>query len=127
MDSGSVCPDPFSILPVLMGASMFVMQKMTPMTMDPTQARMMMMMPVMLSGMFIFFPVAAGLMLYWLTSNVVGVGQQLFINKYWAPAAGGKPKPAATPARPVEVEVVEENPANDNAEPKRRKRRGRRK
>ena len=120
-------PDPFSILPVLMGASMFVMQKMTPMTMDPTQARMMMMMPVMLSGMFIFFPVAAGLMLYWLTSNVVGVGQQLFINKYWAPAAGGKPKPAATPARPVEVEVVEENPANDNAEPKRRKRRGRRK
>ena len=120
-------PDPFSILPVLMGVSMFVMQKMTPTTMDPAQARIMMMMPVMLSGMFILYPMASGLMLYWLTSNLVGVGQQLFINKYWAPATRGKPKPTATPAIPVEAEVVEENPANDNAEPKRRKRRGRRK
>ena len=117
--------DPYYVLPVLMGGSMIVMQKMTPTTMDPTQAKVMMMMPFMLMVMFV--RVQSGLMLYWLTSNLVGVGQQLFINKYWAPAARGKPKPAATPAIPAEAEVVEENPANDNAEPKRRKRRGRRK
>ncbi len=116
--------DPYYVLPVLMGVSMMAMQKMTPTTMDPTQARIMMMMPVMLMVMFLW--IQSGLMLYWLTSNLVGVGQQLFINKYWAPA-GGKPKPAPAPAIPVEAEVVEENPANDNPEPKRRKRRGRRK
>ena len=118
--------DPYYVLPVLMGVSMIAMQKMTPTTMDPTQARIMMMMPVMLMVMFLW--IQSGLMLYWLTSNLVGVGQQLFINKYWAPA-GGKPKPAATPAPaiPVEAEVVEEDPASDNSEPKRRKRRGRRK
>ena len=120
-------PDPFYILPVLMGVSMFAMQKMSPTTMDPTQARVMMMMPVMLSGMFILVPVSAGLMLYWLTSNVVGVVQQVFINKYWAPAAGSKSKPAALPAIPVEAKVVEENLANDSAVPKRRKRRSRHK
>ena len=124
-------PDPFYVLPILMGLSMFVMQKMTPTTMDPAQARIMMMMPVMLSGMFIFFPVSAGLMLYWLTSNVVGVGQQFFINQYWVPRKGKeKEKAPEPPALPAAAEPVDEDIGGEMAgdtEPKRRNRRNRRK
>ena len=57
--------DPLFVTPVLMGVSMFVMQKMTPSTMDPAQQRIMMLMPLMLAGMFLWAP--AGLNLYWLT------------------------------------------------------------
>ena len=57
--------DPLFLTPVLMGVSMFAMQKMTPSTMDPAQQRMMMLMPLMLAGMFLWAP--AGLNLYWLT------------------------------------------------------------
>ena len=125
-------PDAYYVLPVLMGASMFVMQKMTPAIGDPAQARMMMMMPVMLSGMFIIFPVSAGLMLYWLTSNVVGVGQQYFIRKYWAPPENGKkgkgkePKPETIE---VSAEVVSDDDRDDRPrdDAKRRRRKGRRK
>jgi YidC/Oxa1 family membrane protein insertase len=66
--------DPLFLTPVLMGVSMFVMQKMTPSTMDPAQQRIMMLMPLMLAGMFLWAP--AGLNLYWLTSNLWSVGQQ---------------------------------------------------
>jgi YidC/Oxa1 family membrane protein insertase len=66
--------DPFFITPVLMGLSMFVMQKMVPSTMDPAQQRIMMVMPVVLSGMFLWAP--AGLNLYWLASNVCSILQQ---------------------------------------------------
>lgn len=80
--------DPFYIMPILMAVSMIVMQKMTPTTVDPAQARMMMIMPIMFA--FIFRTYQSGLMLYWLTGNMVGITQQIFINKYWSPAADAK-------------------------------------
>ena len=87
------------ILAILMAVSMFIQQKMTPTTnVDPAQARMMMIMPVMF--IFMFWSQSSGLVLYWLTSNVMGIVQQVFINKYWSPhaeaklRAGPKPKEA---------------------------------
>lgn len=66
--------DPLFVMPIGMGLSMFVMQKMTPTAMDPTQQRIMMLMPLMLVGMFLWAP--AGLNLYWLTSNLWSILQQ---------------------------------------------------
>jgi YidC/Oxa1 family membrane protein insertase len=66
--------DPYFVTPLLMGLSMFIMQKMTPTAMDPAQQRIMMIMPVMLVGMFLWAP--AGLNLYWLASNVCSIIQQ---------------------------------------------------
>jgi YidC/Oxa1 family membrane protein insertase len=66
--------DPYFITPVLMGLSMFLMQKMVPTTMDPAQQRIMLIMPLVLSGMFLWAP--AGLNLYWLASNVCSIVQQ---------------------------------------------------
>ena len=71
------------VLPILMTVSMIIMQKMTPTTVDPAQAKMMMIMPVMF--LFMFWRAQSGLTLYWLTGNVIGIGQQVFINKYWSP------------------------------------------
>lgn len=74
--------DPYFILPVVMAATMYWMQKMTPMTTtDPAQQRMMQLMPIMFGGMFIIFPISSGLVLYILTSNVVGMAQQWYLNK----------------------------------------------
>ena len=66
--------DPLFVTPLLMGASMFLMQRMTPTSMDPAQQRVMMIMPVMLVGMFLWAP--SGLNLYWLASNVCSIIQQ---------------------------------------------------
>jgi YidC/Oxa1 family membrane protein insertase len=66
--------DPYFITPVLMGVSMFFMQKMMPTSMDPAQQRIMMLMPLILSGMFLWAP--AGLNLYWLASNLCSIVQQ---------------------------------------------------
>jgi YidC/Oxa1 family membrane protein insertase len=66
--------DPLFITPVAMGISMYAMQKLTPTTMDPSQQRIMMLMPVMLAGMFLWAP--AGLNLYWLTANLWSLVQQ---------------------------------------------------
>jgi YidC/Oxa1 family membrane protein insertase len=76
--------DPLFLFPVLMGVSMFAMQKMTPSTMDPAQQRIMMLMPVMLAGMFLWAP--AGLNLYWLTSNLWSIAQQVVEIKVLRPA-----------------------------------------
>jgi YidC/Oxa1 family membrane protein insertase len=78
--------DPLFLTPVLMGVSMFVMQKMTPSTMDPTQQKIMMLMPVMLTGMFLWAP--AGLNLYWLTSNLWSILQQGVSMRILRPAEG---------------------------------------
>lgn len=73
-------PDPYYIVPSLMIVTMFILQKMTPVaTADPAQQRMMMIMPLVFGIMF--FKFASGLVLYWLTSNVVGIAQQAFINR----------------------------------------------
>ena len=66
--------DPFLITPLVMGATMFLQQKMTPAPGDPTQAKMMMFMPFIFTILFLGFP--AGLVLYWLTNNVISIGQQ---------------------------------------------------
>lgn len=73
--------DPYYVLPLLMGASMYLMQKMqpTPPTMDPMQAKMMQMMPVFMTVFFVFFP--AGLVLYWLANNLISITQQLYITR----------------------------------------------
>jgi YidC/Oxa1 family membrane protein insertase len=74
--------DPLYILPVLMAVMMYVQQKMTPMTAtDPAQQRMMNLMPLMMGGMFIFLPLSSGLVLYILTSNVIGVAQRWHLNR----------------------------------------------
>ena len=78
-------PDPLYILPTVMIVTMFIMQKMTPMTtVDPAQQRMMTIMPLVFGIMFYSF--ASGLVLFWLTGNVVGIAQQAFINKVMPPA-----------------------------------------
>lgn len=67
------------VLTLLMGASMFMQQKMTPTPGDPTQAKIMMFLPLIFTFMFINFP--SGLVLYWLVNNILSIGQQYRINK----------------------------------------------
>ena len=69
--------DPFYILPVLMGLSMLLQQKLSPPPPDPAQAKMMMMLPVVFTVFFATFP--AGLVLYWLTNNCASILQQWFV------------------------------------------------
>ncbi len=71
--------DPTYVAPLLMGASMFLQQKMTPSAADPAQAKMMMFMPLIFTVMFLSFP--SGLVIYWLLNNVLSIAQQLYINK----------------------------------------------
>lgn len=72
--------DPYFILPILMGITMFVQQKITPNTMtDPVQQKMFQWLPVIFTVFFLWFP--AGLTLYWFVNNLFTVGQQYYINK----------------------------------------------
>jgi YidC/Oxa1 family membrane protein insertase len=72
---------PIKILPIVMVVSQFIMQKMTPTTAgaDPNQQRMMMFMPLIFG--FMFYNLSSGLVLYYLTSNLVGIAQQMFFNR----------------------------------------------
>ena len=72
------------VLTLLMGGSMFLQQKMTPSPPDPTQAKIMMFLPVIFTFMFLNF--ASGLVLYWLVNNLLSIGQQYLINKKAAEA-----------------------------------------
>ena len=69
--------DPFFVLPILMGVSMYGQQLLNPPLPDPMQARIMKMMPIMFTVLFLFFP--AGLVLYWLVNNLLSMAQQWFI------------------------------------------------
>ena len=85
--------DPFYVLPIIMGATMVIQQKITPTTMDPTQAKIMLFLPVFMTFLFVNFP--AGLVLYWLTNNTLTITQQivterLFGKKWQVPAADGE-------------------------------------
>jgi YidC/Oxa1 family membrane protein insertase len=71
--------DPYYVMPIVMGLTMVLQQKMTPSAMDPKQAKMMMLMPIVFTFMFLSF--ASGLVLYWLVNNVLGIAQQYFVNK----------------------------------------------
>lgn len=87
--------DPYFLTPVLMGLSMFLMQKMMPSAMDPAQQKIMMLMPAVLSVMFLWAP--AGLNLYWLASNVCSIVQQALTMRILQ--EGGGPRRDAEPAR----------------------------
>ena len=71
--------DPYFILPLIMGAAMFMQQKLNPAPADPVQAKVMQIMPVMFTGFFAFFP--SGLVLYWVTNTLLSIAQQWKINK----------------------------------------------
>lgn len=71
--------DPYFILPILMGASMFIQTSLNPAPPDPVQARVMKMMPIIFSVFFLWFP--AGLVLYWVVNNLLSITQQWFINR----------------------------------------------
>jgi YidC/Oxa1 family membrane protein insertase len=71
--------DPFFILPLIMGVTMFVQTKLNPTPPDPIQAKIMLWMPIMFTGMFLFFP--AGLVLYWTINNLLSIAQQWQVNR----------------------------------------------
>lgn len=84
--------DPYYILPVTVGVSMYLVSKMTPMTTtDPQQAQMMKFLPISMSAMFVFFPFSSGLALYILTSSLVGILQQWYLNRTHPLPAPAKP------------------------------------
>jgi YidC/Oxa1 family membrane protein insertase len=81
------------ILPILMIATQFLLQKMTPNTSaDPAQQKVMMLMPLMMG--FFFYSAQSGLVLYWLTGNIVGLAQQYFFNKASSAPVVAEPAPA---------------------------------
>ena len=75
--------DPLYITPVVMGATMFWQQWLTPSTADPMQKRIFMLMPIIFTFTFLAFP--AGLVIYWLVSNLMAIGQQLLTNRLLGP------------------------------------------
>lgn len=72
-------PDPYFVLPLLMGATMLIQHKLNPSTGDPIQEKVMLMLPIMFTFFFAFFP--AGLVLYWTVSNILSIAQQWYITK----------------------------------------------
>jgi YidC/Oxa1 family membrane protein insertase len=85
--------DPLYITPVLMALTMFWQQRVTPSTADPTQQRIMMMMPLMFGVMFLAAP--SGLVLYWFVGNLFAIGQQYFTNWWIGPPAIATVRPPA--------------------------------
>ena len=85
--------DPFYVTPVVMGATMVFQQRLQPVGADPMQRKMMMLMPVVFTFMFLSAP--SGLVVYWLTSNVIGIGQQLLTNRIAGPLRAHQVRPPA--------------------------------
>jgi YidC/Oxa1 family membrane protein insertase len=103
--------DPFYVTPVIMGASMVVQQRLQPSAADPTQQKIMMLMPVMFTFMFLWAP--GGLVVYWLTSNVIGIGQTVITNRLSGPTRTRQVRPpaerkvrTAAPAKTIDVDLV---------------------
>jgi YidC/Oxa1 family membrane protein insertase len=71
--------DPFYVMPIIMGVTMFVQTKLNPTPPDPMQAKLMLWMPVVFTGMFLFFP--SGLVLYWTVNNALSIAQQWQVNR----------------------------------------------
>lgn len=72
--------DPFYIMPVIMGITMFIQQKLNPAPVDPIQAKVFMFLPLVFTVFFAFFP--AGLVLYWIVNNTLSIAQQYYITRY---------------------------------------------
>ena len=80
--------DPYYVLPIVMGLSMYLVSKITPMaTTDPQQQTMMKIMPITMAGIFMISPISSGLAVYILTSSVVGIAQQWWLNRSHPAAA----------------------------------------
>jgi len=77
--------DPYFILPIIMGATMLIQQRLNPTPPDPMQARIMKLMPIMFT--FFFFWFAAGLVLYWVVNNILSIAQQWYITRKMERAA----------------------------------------
>lgn len=71
--------DPYFILPVIYGITMFIQQRLNPAPVDPMQKKMMQLLPIMFTAFFAFFP--AGLVLYWIVNNILTIAQQTVIMK----------------------------------------------
>jgi len=71
--------DPYYITPIIMGATMFVQQKMSPPAGDPMQQKIMLFLPIIFTFLFLNFP--SGLVIYWLFNNILSIGQQYYVNK----------------------------------------------
>jgi YidC/Oxa1 family membrane protein insertase len=84
--------DPYYVTPLLMGATMFWQQRMTPVA-DPAQQKVMMLTPIMFLVFFLWAP--SGLVLYWLMSNLIGIGQQYATNRLIGKPVARAPRPAA--------------------------------
>ena len=80
--------DPYHVLPILMGLTMLIQQKLNPTPPDPTQAKVMMFLPVVFTIMFLNFP--AGLVLYWTVNNSLSILQQWYITQKFSDAATPK-------------------------------------
>jgi YidC/Oxa1 family membrane protein insertase len=85
--------DPWYVLPIVMGVTQFLQVKLAPMSGDPMQRRIFQWMPVLMTALFLGFP--SGLVLYWLTNNVLTIAQQAVYNRSrGTDAAGEEPEPA---------------------------------
>jgi YidC/Oxa1 family membrane protein insertase len=82
--------DPYYVLPLVMGVTMFVQQKLNPAAMDPVQEKVLQIMPFMFTIFFAFFP--SGLVLYWVVNNILSIAQQWVITKHIV-----QPAPPAAP------------------------------
>jgi YidC/Oxa1 family membrane protein insertase len=82
-------PDPYYVLPLLMGVTMFITQKMNPAPIDPVQAKVMTILPVIFTVFFVFFQ--SGLVLYWVVNNILSILQQWLITRRLE-RAGPQPK-----------------------------------
>jgi YidC/Oxa1 family membrane protein insertase len=81
-------PDPYHILPVIMGATMLIQQKLNPAPPDPMQAKVMMFLPILFTALFWNFP--AGLVLYWIVNNTLSILQQWYITRKYSDDKPGK-------------------------------------
>ena len=90
--------DPFHVLPIIMGGTMLIQQKLNPAPPDPMQAKIMMFLPILFTGLFWNFP--AGLVLYWIVNNSLSILQQWYITRKY-----GDDKPAK-PSKPVQKLTV---------------------
>jgi YidC/Oxa1 family membrane protein insertase len=103
--------DPLYVTPVMMGASMFLQQRMMPTTADPIQQKLFLLMPVIFTASFLWAP--AGLVLYWFSSNLMAIGQQYVTNQVIGPPP--------VPVKPAAKATKAEKPAKPAKTPKGRK------
>lgn len=110
-------PDPYYVLPVVLGGLMFLQQRLTPTTMDPMQAKMMMyFMPLMITGFMLFLP--SGLCLYMVTNSTLGLGQQRWIHYRLDREAEDQKSLAAAQAASAAAESAERDESDEPDRPK---------